>query len=101
MATPNGHQPAATADSLSGDTRRPVSGPFGLIDIDTGNMVGSFASEEAALIAVAETAKEYGPDSDAVQSLSLFRDDLPPEQGFIADGSELVRRALAVAAHSA
>jgi hypothetical protein len=68
--------------------------PFGLIDVESGNMVGSFASEQEALLAVAETAREYGATSDAVLSLSLFRDDVPPEQGFIADGAELVRRAL-------
>src|SRR5215207_6032325 len=80
----------------SGVDGRPV-GPFGLIDVESGNMVASFRSEWEALLAVAATARDYGPDSDAVCSLSLFRDDVPPEEGFIADGEELVRRALAVA----
>jgi len=80
----------------SGGGGRPA-GPFGLIDVESGNMVGSFRSEREALLAVAATARDYGPDSDAVRSLSLFRDDVPPEEGFIADGAELVRRALAAA----
>lgn len=71
--------------------------PFGLIDIESGNMVGSFATEREALLAVAEIARHYGEDSDAARSLSLFRDDAQPEDGFIADGEELVRRALSVA----
>jgi hypothetical protein len=70
---------------------------FGLIDVETGNMVGSFPSERAALLAVAATAREYGAESEAVLSLALFREDAPPEEGGIADGAELVRRALAAA----
>ena len=80
---------------------RPRSGrgaPFGLIDVKSGNMVGSFRSDREALLAVAATAQEYGAASDAVLSLSLFRDDVPPEEGFIADGAALVRRAVAAAA---
>jgi hypothetical protein len=67
---------------------------FGLMDTESGNMVGSFASEQEALLAVAATARDFGPASDAVLSLSLFRWDVPAEQGFIADGADLVRRAL-------
>jgi len=70
---------------------------FGLIDTESGNMVGSFRSEREALRAVAETAQQYGEESEAVLSLSLFRWDVPPEKGFVADGSELVRRALSLA----
>ena len=70
-------------------------GPFGLLDIETGNMVGAFPSERAALLAGAATAREHGADSEAVLSLALFRDDVPPEEGAIADGADLVRRALA------
>ncbi len=73
------------------------TGPFGLIDIETGNTVGSFSSEQEALFAVAAIARQYGSGSNAVLSLSLFREDVPPEQGFIADGAALVRRALAAA----
>ena len=69
--------------------------PFGLIDVESGNMVGSFASERDALLAVAATAREHGASSDAVLSLSLFRSDVPAGAGFIADGEALVRRALA------
>ena len=71
---------------------------FGLMDTVSGNMVGSFASEQAALLAVAATVREYGATSDAVLSLSLLRWDVPPEQGFVADGEVLARRALDAAA---
>ncbi len=81
----------------TGDVGNGRVSPFGLIDIESGNMVGSFRSEREALLAVAATAQDYGADSDAVRSLSLFRDDVPPEEGFIADDEELVRRALAAA----
>ena len=80
-----------------GDDRRAHAAPFGLIDLDSGNMVGSFASEREALLAVAATAQEFGATSNAVLSLSLFRDDVPSEDGHVADGEELVRRALAAA----
>ncbi len=80
-----------------GRADRTHTAPFGLIDVESGNMVGSFASEHEALLAVAETARDYGVASDAVLSLSLFRDDVPAGQGFIADGEVLVRRALAAA----
>ncbi len=80
-----------------GDAGSGRATPFGLIDVESGNMVGSFRSEQEALLAVAATARDSGADSDAVQSLSLFRDDVPPEEGFVADGEELVRRALAAA----
>ncbi|TAK20409.1 MAG: hypothetical protein EPO26_17700 [Chloroflexota bacterium] len=67
---------------------------FGLIDVESGNMVGSFCSEREALLAVAATAREHGAASDAVLSLSLFRWDVPAEQGFIADGADLLQRAV-------
>lgn len=75
--------------------------PFGLIDAETGNMVGSFATELDALLAVAETARGGGADAEAVRCLSLFRWDVPPERGFIADGEELLRRATAAVAVAA
>ncbi len=81
----------------TGGARSEDRAPFGLIDVESGNMVGSFSSEREALLAVAATAQDYGAESDAVRSLSFFRDDVPPEEGFIADGEELVRRALAAA----
>jgi hypothetical protein len=60
-------------------------------------MVGSFPFEQAALLAVAATARDFGADSAAVLSLALFREDVPPEDGCIAAGAELVRRAVAAA----
>jgi hypothetical protein len=40
---------------------------------------------------VAELAHRYGP---AVASLVLYRDDVPEDQSVIAEGEDLVRRAL-------
>ena len=78
-----------------------MAAPFGLIDVESGNIVASYASERDALLAVAAEAKEHGVDSEAVRSLSLFRDDVPAEEGFIADGENLVRRALDAARQEA
>jgi hypothetical protein len=90
-----GRKTGRSGGSDSAGSRRAAA--FGLLDVETGNMVGSFPSERAALLAVAATAREYGADSAAVLSLALFREDVAPEEGGIADGAELVRRALAVA----
>jgi hypothetical protein len=68
---------------------------FGLIDTESGNVVGSFRSESEALRAVAAAARAYGEESDAVLTLTLFRWDVSPDDGFIADGADLVRRAMA------
>ncbi len=80
---------------------KPHEAPFGLLDVASGNMVGSFRSEREALLAVAETARDYGAGSEAVLSLSLFRWDVPPEEGHVADGEALVQRALAAPRESA
>ena len=83
----------------TGRRARPVTAggapAYGLIDVASGNMVAGFASEGEALQAVAAAAREHGADSDAVLALSLFRWDVPSDEGFVADGDELVRRALA------
>jgi hypothetical protein len=48
---------------------------YELWDGETGNRVGRYESEQAALAAVAEDVGRYGPDSDAVQTLGLLRRD--------------------------
>jgi hypothetical protein len=68
--------------------------PYFLIDTETTNLVGSYASERAALRAVAATAERYGPNSEAATSLALIREDAPAGKGLIARGRSLVKRAL-------
>jgi hypothetical protein len=75
-----------------------AGGQFGLIDTESGNMVGWYESEEAALRDVAADVERFGPEAPDVLSLALFRTDLPGERGRIAAGPALVRRALAAAA---
>lgn len=91
----------ADMDTDLGPARRPPAAPFGLIDSEFGNMVGSFGSEREALLAVAATVREYGGASAVVLSLSLFRWDVPAEEGFIDEGENLVRRAMSAAGDQA
>jgi hypothetical protein len=67
--------------------------PFCLIDTDTANLVGAYATEAEALQAVAEMVALHGRQSEAVTSLALVRDDVPAGEGYVASGSELVARA--------
>lgn len=71
---------------------------YALMDTDTLDMVGNFRSRIAALRAVAETARQYGENSEEALSLALFREDGPPDQALVAEGEELVRLALAAVA---
>jgi hypothetical protein len=75
-----------------------MTASYALMDTDTLNMVGSFRSRAAALRAVAETARQYGEDSEEVRSLVLFRQDGPPDNAHVAEGEALVRLALAAKA---
>ncbi|MGH2352127.1 MAG: hypothetical protein ACRDJN_11010, partial [Chloroflexota bacterium] len=68
---------------------------YGLIDVETASMVGSYETEEAALRDVADDARRYGPDAPELLSLALYREGPPGESGAIASGAELVKRALA------
>jgi hypothetical protein len=69
---------------------------YTLMDAESFNMLGSFGSPQDALLAVAQTARRYGPTSNEALSMVLFREDVPPEEGFIAEGAELIQRALAL-----
>ena len=62
---------------------------YELWDPETGNRVGSYRSERAALRGVAETARLYGADSREALSLGLVG-----PSGLIAEGRALVERAL-------
>ncbi|HEX6512172.1 MAG TPA: hypothetical protein VF157_07740 [Chloroflexota bacterium] len=62
---------------------------FTLADVESGNFVGGYATEEAALRDVFDAASRYGVDAPEVLSLSLAGED-----GFVAEGRDLVERAL-------
>jgi hypothetical protein len=67
---------------------------YELMDLVSGNFAGIYASEEEALRDVAETVRRFGPE--AIEGVALGYDDYPEGAGrVIADGAELVRRALA------
>jgi hypothetical protein len=62
---------------------------YELWDPETGNRVGTYRSERAALRGVADTARLYGADSREALSLGLIG-----PRGVIAEGRALVERAL-------
>jgi hypothetical protein len=70
---------------------------FVLMNTETANLVGTYQSELAALVDVAGAARRYGSDAPEVASLSLVREDVNGlgDAAFIAEGSQLVRKALA------
>ena len=61
---------------------------YELWDTDTGNRVGVFDNEAAALVEVFTTATEYGAESAEVLSLGLLGPD-----GAVAHGRELLEQA--------
>jgi hypothetical protein len=77
------------------EKREMSAAAYQLMDIDSASLLGSFASEHDALRAVAAAAARYGRGSEAVMSLVLFRQDVPEAEGFIAQGTDLVERAIA------
>jgi hypothetical protein len=77
-----------------------MSATYALMDTETDNLVGSFSSQTAALQAVAATARRFGQDAPEVLSLMLFREDGPEDEGYVAEGKELVRLALTTPIHT-
>ena len=68
---------------------------YELWDAETGNRVGAYPTEDAALCALAEDIARYGRESEAVLTLGLLRRD--PDGGqeaLIAAGAGLTERAL-------
>jgi hypothetical protein len=65
---------------------------YELWDSGTGNRVGKYPTEQAALEAVAEDVGRYGRDAEAVLALGLLRRN--PDE-LVAEGPALVERALA------
>jgi hypothetical protein len=66
--------------------------PFGLLDEETGNFVGFFGSEEAALATVLDTLDRYGPAGVASLALARF---VGNDVEAIASGPSLAKRARA------
>jgi len=64
---------------------------YELWDSESGNRVGVYRSERAALDDVADAVRRYGSRSREVLSLGL----LGPRRRLLADGADLVERALA------
>ena len=70
---------------------------YELWDFETGNRIGRYPTEEAALDDVRHDIKLHGRDSDVVTTLGLFQHDpLMIGGGVIAEGPALVDRALGV-----
>src|SRR5438552_1501252 len=68
-----------------------------LWDGGTGNRVGRYPTEEAALRAILEDIRSYGRDAAAIVSLGLLqRDPDRRRDRLIADGTGLVELALAL-----
>ncbi len=65
---------------------------YELWELSTGSLVGAYETEAAALRAVAEAVRRYGPTAAATLAL----DDAGPDGDGrpIAQGDELTRRAL-------
>ncbi len=64
---------------------------FELVDLETGNFVGMYSTEEAALLDVAEMIRSSGPE--AVATLALGSDEPAPDGRVIAEGPALAERA--------
>ena len=68
---------------------------YELWDVETGNQIGHYPTEEDALDAVRDTISRYGRHSDEVTSLGLLcHDPLLVGGGLIAESTALVDRAL-------
>jgi hypothetical protein len=66
---------------------------YELVELSTGNVVGAYDTERAALRDVAEAIRRYGRGS--VDSLALGQDDSQGDGRVIAQGAALAALALA------
>lgn len=71
-----------------------MAGTYELWNTRTGNIVGAFESEDAALEAVRRTVESYG--RAYAERLLLGREDHHGRSRRVAAGAELVERALTV-----
>jgi hypothetical protein len=75
---------------------------YELWDSSTGNCIGAYSSESAALDSVVKLAHRYGPGAREVVSLGLIVEDDEAENGsLVAQGDDLVHRAKASATQPA
>ncbi len=63
---------------------------YELIDVESGNLIGTYDSEAEALAVVRHAARENGPAY--VNSLALGRSGAEGEGELIAEGAELLER---------
>jgi hypothetical protein len=70
---------------------------YELWDHDSGNLLGVYQTEAAALQAVIEAIQNYGRDADEVATLMLGFQDEQGNGGIIAAGAELAELALSQA----
>ncbi len=70
---------------------------YELWDQDSGNLLGVYQTEAAALHAVLEAVQDYGRDAEEVATLMLGFQDEQGNGGVIVAGSELADRALSQA----
>jgi hypothetical protein len=71
-----------------------MAGSYELWNTRTGNLVGAFETEDAALAAVRQALEAYGPEY--AERLLLGREGRNGRSRKIADRAALVERALAV-----
>ncbi len=69
-----------------------MAGTYELWNTRTGNMFGAFESEDAALAAVRRAIESHG--RSYAERLLLGREDHSGQSRKIADGAELIERAL-------
>jgi hypothetical protein len=68
---------------------------YTLMDIDTGNLIGTYATEQEALTLIEHAIAAYG--TEYADTLALGREDAKGYATVIAEGQELAQRALAPA----
>lgn len=69
---------------------------YELMDVDSGNLVGSFATEDEARRAARSAYERFGPEG--VEDLILIRVDGDGEQRLVVDGEAVVAWLLSGAA---
>ncbi len=71
---------------------------YGLWDLETGNLVGAYDTEDAALAVVRRSVEQWGRES--VADLALARESRGRTRA-LAEGDALAERALAAASEAA
>ena len=67
---------------------------YTLMDLDTGNLIGTYATEEEALTLMQGAIAAFGVEY--ADTLALGREDGAGHTNVIAEGQELAKRAMAV-----